>query len=236
MVNASFDALLQGLGLVHASHDNNNLSRIHDGLDADCKCSARHLGQIIVEEAGVGKDGVVCQGLDSGARTKTRSRFIEGNMTVWTDPTQEEVYAACFGDLCLKVLAFFGKIRRIAVQNVDVSGWYVDMGKEIVVHEAVVALRMVPGQSNIFILIPFSLDLLYLETSKHTMLNVTTFLKDIWPALYRWTRILYTISGLLPVGNPSTNGLAVDGENALMRPVNALVRSMSRRVGRVGRG
>lgn len=68
------------------------------------------------------------------------------------------------------------------------------------------------------------------------MLNVTTFLKDIWPALYRWTRILYTISGLLPVGKPSTNGLAVDGENALMRPMNILERSMSSRVQKIGGG
>lgn len=87
MVNASFNALLQGLSFVYASHDDDNLSRIHNGLDADCQCSARHLGQIIVEEAGVGKDGVVGQGLDSGARTETGSRFVKGNVTVWTNST-----------------------------------------------------------------------------------------------------------------------------------------------------
>jgi hypothetical protein len=56
------------------------------------------------------------------------------------------------------------------------------------------------------------------EVIAATMLNVTTFLKEISPALKRWTKILYMISGLLPVGRPRTKGLSGVGAKSLMRP------------------
>ena len=49
------------------------------------------------------------------------------------------------------------------------------------------------------------------------MLNVTTFRNDTSPFLNFCTKNLYTISGLLPVGKPSTKGFSGVGSKALMR-------------------
>lgn len=51
------------------------------------------------------------------------------------------------------------------------------------------------------------------------MLNVTTFLNEILPALCFSISNLYTASGLLPVGRPRTKGRVSVGPKALMRSV-----------------
>ena len=49
------------------------------------------------------------------------------------------------------------------------------------------------------------------------MLNVTTCLKLSSPALCMRTSALYVVSGLEPVGRPSTKGLSAVGANLLIR-------------------
>ena len=49
------------------------------------------------------------------------------------------------------------------------------------------------------------------------MLNVTTSRKEISPFLWCLTKFLYTPSGELPVGRPSTKGLLGVGPKALIR-------------------
>jgi hypothetical protein len=55
-------------------------------------------------------------------------------------------------DFLFVLLTFGLKVRRIAVQNVDIAWVHVDMGKEMLVHEAVVTLRMVPRDAHVFVL------------------------------------------------------------------------------------
>lgn len=56
-----------------------------------------------------------------------------------------------------------------------------------------------------------------LQAMDLTILKVTTFWKDILPALCCWTRCRYIKTGLLPVGNPRTKGFSGVGLKALMR-------------------
>ena len=49
------------------------------------------------------------------------------------------------------------------------------------------------------------------------MLNVMTFLKDSFPALWNCTRYAYIFSGDEPVGKPSTKGRSGVGAKAVMR-------------------
>ena len=66
------DALLDGLGeregLALAGDDDDDLAGLEHGRDADGERHARHGGDVVVEEAGVGEDGVVCERLDARAR------------------------------------------------------------------------------------------------------------------------------------------------------------------------
>lgn len=51
----------------------------------------------------------------------------------------------------LVILALFGEIRSVAVEDVDVAGRNVHLVEQILVHEAVVALRMALRKPYIFI-------------------------------------------------------------------------------------
>lgn len=66
------DALLDGLGeregLALAGDDDDDLARVEDGRDADGERHARDGGDVVVKEARVGEDGVVCERLDARAR------------------------------------------------------------------------------------------------------------------------------------------------------------------------
>lgn len=56
----------------------------------------------------------------------------------------------------------------------------------------------------------------------HTILNVTTCSKDISPALYFSTRILYILTGEEPVGRPKMKGCSAVGLKVLILSLGAL--------------
>lgn len=100
------------------------------------------------------------------------------------------------------------------------------MGEEILPHERVIALWVVPRDANVFVLESCVLVTEFRVWEKirdrvimHTILKVTTFSKETSPALYFSTRILYRLSGEEPVGRPSTKGCAGVGAKCLMRSV-----------------
>lgn len=78
----------------------------------------------------------------------------------------------------------------------NVGGLDVDVGEEVGVHEGVVGLGMGEGEANIFVLLMMLGSCKYVTAGcrrslwKLTMLKVTTFLNEISPSLYFWTRFL----------------------------------------------
>ena len=72
-------------------------------------------------------------------------------MSVLADSAEEQVDSSGSHDGLLVILALFGEIRSVAVEDVDVAGRNVHLVEQILVHEAVVALRMALRKPYIFI-------------------------------------------------------------------------------------
>ena len=68
MVDTVLDALRQRHRLLAPRDDKDHLARVHDRRDSDGESHARNGGEVIVEEARVGEDGVVRQSLDARPR------------------------------------------------------------------------------------------------------------------------------------------------------------------------
>lgn len=68
VVHAVLDALGQGDRLLLARDDENYLSSVHHGCDADGESHSRNGSEVVAEEASVRKDRVVSEGLDASAR------------------------------------------------------------------------------------------------------------------------------------------------------------------------
>ena len=76
---------------------------------------------------------------------------------------------------------------------------------------------MLPVESDVLVLrLVNSLSEICFVTEQ-TMLNVTTFLKEMSPARCLSTNDLYMSKGLLPVGSPRMKGLDSVGANVLIR-------------------
>lgn len=68
VVDAVFDALFQREGFVSAGDDDNDFAGVENGLHADCEGHAWDLSEVVVEEAGVGLERIVCEGLHASPR------------------------------------------------------------------------------------------------------------------------------------------------------------------------
>lgn len=68
MIDAVLDALSKCHSLLLTRHDEKHLSGVHYRGDADGEGHARDSREVVVEEASVGEDRVVGEGLDAGAR------------------------------------------------------------------------------------------------------------------------------------------------------------------------
>ena len=66
VVDAFFYGVLQGTGFVMAVAEDEDLTGCHDGANTDSEGLLRHLGDVVVEEAAVGDDGICIEGLDAG--------------------------------------------------------------------------------------------------------------------------------------------------------------------------
>lgn len=107
-----------------------------------------NLGDIVVEEASVSDNGVVSEGLDTGARVEGGTGLVEGDVTIGTDTTQEELDATNGGDLLLIALALEIEIGGIAVEDVNVLGEDIDVLEEVAPHERVIGLGMISGEAK----------------------------------------------------------------------------------------
>lgn len=142
VVDAVFDAFAEGESFVGAGDDYDDFAGVEDGLHADCEGHAGDLGEVVVEEAGVGLQGVEGEGLDAGARGETAARFchgdvrhvlsmyaycffefgltIESNVAVRTNAAEEQLNPTGVLDLLFVGNAFRFQVCSIAVQDVDV--------------------------------------------------------------------------------------------------------------------
>ena len=152
VVDARLDAALEGESLPGAEDDDDDLAGLENGLHTDGQGHARNLVQVVVEEARVREDGVIGKRLDTGARSQAGARLVEGDVSVLADAAEEEIDATHSLDLGLVLDALGFQIWRIAVQNVHIVGVDVHVREEVLPHEAVVALRVVPWDPDVLVL------------------------------------------------------------------------------------
>ena len=91
MIHAVLDGHAERERLALAGNDNDDLARLEYRLDAHGERHARHGGDVVSEETGVGEDRVVRERLDARARRQRGSRLVECYMAVLADPAQEEL-------------------------------------------------------------------------------------------------------------------------------------------------
>lgn len=106
---------------------------------------------ITSEEAGVDLDRVLGKGHHPCPGMYGGERLVEGEMAVLADSAEEQIDAASLYDGFLVVLALFVEICGVAVEDVDVAGRNVNLVEKVPVHKAVIALRMILRNPDIFI-------------------------------------------------------------------------------------
>lgn len=70
--------LAQRQGLPQACDDHYDFPALQHGSDTNSECHSWHFVDVVVEEAGVGENGVVREGLDASARRKGRACMAKG--------------------------------------------------------------------------------------------------------------------------------------------------------------
>lgn len=149
--NAAFYCCLQCASLLIAVDDNHHALCCHDCAYTHGEGCLRHFVYVVVEEAAVGYDCVLCECLLASERSERTAWLIESDVAVGTNATHEKVDAASFGDASLIVGTLLFKVGSVAVENVDILFLDVDVAKEIVPHEAVIAFGVAFGQVAVFV-------------------------------------------------------------------------------------
>jgi len=109
------------------------------------------LVQVVAKEPRVSQYRVVGEGFYTCSRLEAGTGLVECNVPVGSDASEEELDASGLLYLFFVLLAFGLQIGRIAVEDVDVAWIHIDVGEEMLVHEAVIAFRVVPRDANIFV-------------------------------------------------------------------------------------
>ena len=151
MGDRTLDGSLEGASLVVTVAEDKDLAGSHDGADANSECRCRNILGLATEEAAIGDAGVGGQGLLTGAAVEAAARLVEGDVSVGTDASHEEVDATSFLNHLLVVGALGSKVLGVAVKDMDVLLRDVDVVEEVGSHEAVVALGMTLRQTYILI-------------------------------------------------------------------------------------
>lgn len=149
--DCSFNAVMEGAGLVVAVDEKHDFTGVHNGAYAHGESSLGHEVDIAVEEAGVGDDGVLREGLHAGAGCERGAGFVESDVTVGTYAAHEEVDAAVLLDFFFEATAFGFGIFGVAVEDIYVFSGDVDVGEEVGPHECVVAFLVVAGKVAVFV-------------------------------------------------------------------------------------
>lgn len=80
--------------------------------------------------------------LDSGPALQARARLIKCNVPIRPNAAQKQFDASCTSDLLFICNALLFQIFSITIQNVDIRGIDVYVAEEMLVHEAVIRLRV----------------------------------------------------------------------------------------------
>lgn len=149
--DGAFDGLSDRTGLLGAESEDNNLLGGEDGRDT---YGHRLLGNeidVTAEEAGIHAYGVVGEGDHAGTALQGREGFVECDVAVFADSSEEEVESSGLDYLLFVGSALGREVGSVAVEDMDVCAGDVDMVEEVAVHEAVIALRMLDGQAHVLI-------------------------------------------------------------------------------------
>lgn len=151
VVDGLFNTMAEGTGFIVAVDHNHHLLGIHDCADTYGESGLGDLIDVIVEEAAVGDDGIGSQGLLAGTACKAGAWLVEGDMAVGANAAHEQVDTACCLNGFLVILALCLQILGIAIEDMDILFLDVDVTKEVVPHEAMIALGMFLGQVHILV-------------------------------------------------------------------------------------
>jgi len=168
MIDAFFDALGQRECLVGTGDDDDDLSGVHDGTDSDGQSHLGDFGDVVVEEAGIGDDGIVgllSVWISGAGKTSVLMRvrdvkLLPGSLKAICPSgpipdvnekairvlrtCEKEFDTANLTNLLLVLCTLFLEIHSVSIQNMNILWLNVDMRKQMFVHEGVIRLFMVP--------------------------------------------------------------------------------------------
>lgn len=149
--NATLYTLLQSTGFVVAVYNDEHVASRHDGTHTYRQRRFGHEVGITAKETRVGDDGVLCERFYTSARGERRARLVEGDVTVGSYATEEELDTSVGSDFSLVTGTLLFGIGSITIEDIYVFGTDVDVREEIAPHESVVALFVIFGQIAIFV-------------------------------------------------------------------------------------
>lgn len=114
--------MFEGACLVVAVYDQQDATSRHDGADAYGKGGFRNEVDIVVEEARVGDDGIVCQRFHASARCQRRTGLVESDMSVGAYAAQEEIDAAVGSNLFFVATTFGHGVSALPLRILTFSG------------------------------------------------------------------------------------------------------------------
>ena len=129
MVHRSLNRVTQRQRLPLSSDHNHNLPAIQHRRDADRQRHMRHLLDVAVEEARVGEDGVVREGLDARTACERRARLIERDVSVFANTAKEKLDATIGFNLRFVGFTFADEVFGVAIEDIDLGGRNVDWGE-----------------------------------------------------------------------------------------------------------
>lgn len=151
VVHPLLDTSLQRQSLSGTQDDNNHLPSLQNSLHAHRQRHLGHFLQVMAEESRVRQDGVIGESLDSGPAGKGGPGLVEGNVTILTYTSQEEVDAAHALDLGFILDAFSLQVGSIAVEDVDIAWVNVHMREKVLPHEGVVGFGVVTWDADVLV-------------------------------------------------------------------------------------
>lgn len=151
VVDSLLNAALESERLALSKNDDNNLTSLENGLDTDGESHAGHLVDIVVEETRVGKNGVVGEGLDTGAAGQAGAGLVEGNVAILTNTGEEKVNTTGSLDGVFIGNTLGLEVGGIAIEDVDIGRVDVYMREEVLPHERVVRLAVVARDTDVLV-------------------------------------------------------------------------------------
>ena len=149
--NSSLNALLQSASLVVSVHDDQDTLGSHHRPYAYRQSRRRHLVDIAIEETRIGNFRVERQRFLARARRQRRTRLVESDMSVRAHASKKQIDASIRSDFLLISGAFCFQIGSIAIQDIDILLFDIDVAEKVIPHERMVAFGMLFRKTAILI-------------------------------------------------------------------------------------